>query len=186
MTNERTRQLMQEALDEALDAESNQELSTLLETNPDEAQAFDRLKQVDELLANAGMRHTRAPERLAVTIMARLAEAVKSEEEIEEFPEITEAMIQTAMQMVMAATMPLLIGAGWILLNAQSRPHVLEGVLYRVTTMFILVIDVMKVIIEEAEKAYDDDPQLAVAILSLIPAAMLILMGELLEDDDEA
>lgn len=179
MTDNRKRQLMQDALDKALSPEAEQELNLILDSDPEEAAQFDRLQRLDLLLSTAP--HERAPERLAITIMARLAEAAKTETKVQVAPEITEEMMQTAIQLVTVAALPMLVGAGWMLLNAQSDPEMLETVLYHVAALLMLVMDVMEVMMEKAQSVYAEDPELAMALLTMIPVLLLALIQEVMD-----
>jgi hypothetical protein len=182
-SNERKRLLMQQALDAALSPELRQELDSLLESDQEEAAHFSRLKQVDALLSAAPFE--RAPQRLAVTIMARLAQTVTEAQQMQEEPELNEATLQVAMTLVTVATLPLLVGASWLLLNALSSAELLESVLHQITLLLILVIDVMKVMIEEAQALFASNPEAAIALLALIPLTLLTIVKEILGENDK-
>ena len=184
MTDKRKLRLMQDALDKALSPDAEQELNYILDTDPEDAAQFDRLQRVEMLLSAAP--HERAPERLALTIMARLAEAAKTETKVQASPEITEEMMQTAIQLVTIAALPMLVGAGWMLLNAQSDPEMLETVLYHVAALLMLVIDVMEVMMEKAQSVYSDDPELAMALLTMIPVLLLALIQEVMDINEDS
>jgi anti-sigma factor RsiW len=179
VTEDQKLRMMQNALDGDLSAEEQAELDAQLQADSESAAQFDRLKQVDDMLQRAP--HQRAPRRLAATIMARLSKMV--EEEKQQSP-ITEEMMEAVIQLVTASTMPLLVGAGWLLLNAQSDPETLEVVLQEVTALLILVIDTVEVILDEAQQIYPEDPELAMAALSLMPIAILTIMQQVLNIDD--
>lgn len=186
MSDERKRQLMQEALDGRLSPEEQHELMLHMEAHPDEAEHYSRLKQVDRMLATAPFE--RAPQRLALTIMARLAQTVKEQTQLDEtMPQLSEAAIQVALQMVSVATLPLMVGASWLMLNAMSDPELMEVVLQQVAALMLLVIDVMKVIIDEALAVFEEDPEAAMALLTLIPITLLTLVKQILgyDEDDE-
>lgn len=186
MTNDRNLQLMQEALDDNLSMEEEQELSLILDENPDNLKTFNQLQRVDELLETAP--HERAPERLALTIMARIAEGVKHRKlnaslQAEQI-EINEAMIKIAMSLVTITTMPLLLGASWMLLNVKSNPKAFGRVLVQVTALFILIIDVMTIILEKAEETFQEDPEAAMALLTMMPSILLELVKQVVEAPD--
>jgi hypothetical protein len=177
-SNERKRQLMQDALDDMLSSEEEQELAKLLQGDPGEADHFSRLKRVDDLLNTAP--HERAPRRLAISIMARLAETVKEQHALREETQINEATMQVAMALVTVAALPLLVGASWLLLNALSSPETLQVVLQQVTALFILIIEVMKVMIDEARALFTTNPEAAMALLALIPVTLLTIVNQVL------
>ena len=74
MANERQKRLMQEALETAPPPEGQRELRQHLDRDAESTAEFSRLKQVDALLRTAPFE--RAPARLALGIMAKLAQAV--------------------------------------------------------------------------------------------------------------
>jgi anti-sigma factor RsiW len=180
MTDDRKRQLMQESLDDQLSPEAEQELSEHLARNPDAADRYSQLRRVDMMLRTAP--HERAPERLAVTIMARLAQTIKEQQQASQQPqsEITEATMQVAMQLVTVATLPLLVGAGYLLLNAQSNPETLEAVLLQVAAMLTMVIDTVTIMLDEAAAVFEENPEVAMAMLALIPVTLLTLVRQVL------
>ncbi len=181
---DRKQQLMQEALDGLLSPQEETELREELRDNPASASEYNRLQDVETVLRDAPQE--RAPERLALTIMARIAEAVKQQEKLTaESDELAEAAVNVAVQLVTVATLPLLIGASTLILNAQADPELIDEVLRQVSTMMILVIDVLKVLLEQAQNAYAEDPELALAMLALIPPTMLTLVRHLLGEDDD-
>lgn len=191
MTNDRKRQLMQQSLDEQLSPEAEQELSQHLAQNPEAADRYSQLQRVDMMLRTAS--HERAPERLAVTIMARLAQTLQEQQQAsrQQQSAVTEATMQVAMQLVTVATLPLLVGAGYLLLNAQSNPETLEAVLMQVAALLALVIDTVTIMLEEAAAVFEENPEVAMAMLALIPVTMLTLVRQVLgipddEDGDES
>ncbi len=186
MPDERKRLMMQEALDDVLSHDEQIELFSHLDTDAEDAAHYTRLQQVDSLLRTAP--YERAPRRLALTIMARLGESMKQEQKLRltDSPELSEAAMQVALQLVTVATLPMLIGASYLLLNAMSDPAIMETVLQQVAALYILVIDVMKVMLEQAQEVYKDNPEAAIALLALMPVTLLKLVEIVLgyEDDE--
>jgi hypothetical protein len=184
---DRKYQLMQDSLDGELSPEEHEELDGILKTSTEALGEMDGLKAVHKLLERPP--HERAPERLAPVIMARIAEMIKAQQRLTgeaELDEMTEAIINVALATVTVATLPLLVGAGWLMLNRKSSPEALEAVLFQVSALFALVLDVMQVMLEEAQAAYsDDDPETAMVILTMIPATLLLLVREVLGIDDD-
>lgn len=173
---ERKQQLMQESLDEALSPHALEELSEMLAKNPQTADEYQRLQKVDEMLRVAPFE--RAPKRLALTIMARIAQTVQ--EQTRPTSEIDMATLQVAVQLVTVATLPLLVGAGYMLLNSQTNPEVIEVVIEQVAMMLIMVINVIDVMIDEAKETAQTDPEAALAMLTLLPSTLLTMVGEML------
>ncbi|MDX1992268.1 MAG: hypothetical protein SF029_07755 [bacterium] len=190
MPEERKRLLMQESLDTELPAEVQHELESYLNSEPKEARHYSSLQKVDSMLRTAPFE--RAPRRLAVTIMARLAETVKEEQEtsLSASPELNEAALQVALQLVTVAALPLMVGASWMLLNTMADPAAVEAVFAQVAGLYVLVIDVMKVMLDEAAAVYHSNPEAALALLTLMPVVLLklveIVLGEDTDEDTEA
>jgi hypothetical protein len=175
VTDNRLENLMQEALDETLSFEQQRELAERLENDVDASEAFDQQQRVDDLLQRPPME--RAPERLALTIMARIAEMAHQQQQQEgEINAFAEASLRVAAQLVTVATLPLLISASWMLVNAMANPKMLDDVLEKVVGLLLLMIDVMSVLMEKAEEVAADDPELALAILSMMPVVTLDLV----------
>lgn len=178
--NRRTEQLMQEALDGALEPQQEAEFDQLLRHDPEQAKAYDAQQRVDNLLSYPPME--RAPKRLGLAIMARIAQAMTAQSKGKPSP-LTEAQIRVAVQLVTVTTLPILSAAGYLLLNAQSNPKLLERLLTPVLALLVLVIDAMTIMLEQAEAVYEEDPELSLAILTLIPSMLLILTQEILARD---
>lgn len=179
--NRRTEQLIQQALDGALEPQQEAEFTQLLRDDPEQVKAYDAQQQVDRLLSFPPME--RAPKRLGLAIMARIAQAMTANPQVKASP-LTEAQIRLAVQLVTVTTLPILSGAGYLLLNAQSNPKQLERLLTPVLALLVLVIDAMTVMLEQAEAVYEDDPELALAILTLIPPMLLTLTQQMLDGRD--
>lgn len=182
---DRKQQLMQESLDGMLSPQEEQELQQELSEDPTTAGEYDRLQSVEDILREAP--HERAPERLAMTIMARIAQAVKEQQTLHaegEALSVEDASINVAVQVVTVATLPMLVAASALILNAQADPDLIDAVFQQVAMLMILVIDVLKVLLEQAQRAYAEDPELALALLALIPPTLLALVRQLLGDEE--
>lgn len=184
--NNRKQQLMQDALDTRLSPEDQAELQAHLQSDPEAATEYTHLQRVDMLLREAP--HERAPQRLALTIMARIAETVKKQEMQADgsADPLMEASINLAMQLVTVATLPVLVGASTLILNAQADPELIDALLQQVAGLMILVLDVLKVLLEEAEAVYAEDPEMALALLALIPPTLLALVQQVMGDEGES
>lgn len=178
---ERKHQLMQESLDAPLSAQATDELATLIAENPQTADEYQRLQKVDDMLRVAPFE--RAPKRLALTIMARIAQTVQ--DQTKPTSDIDVATLQVAVQLVTVATLPLLVGAGYMLLNSQTDPDAIEAVIEQVATLLLLVINVIDVMLDEAKATAHDDPETALAMLTLLPTTLLTMVGEILGIHEE-
>lgn len=184
MTDDRLQQLIQEALDETLSPEQQQELSKTLERDKAVAEEFETQQRVNDLLTRPPME--RAPQRLAMTIMARIGQLAQEQQRQEgAFDELAEASLIVALQLVTVATMPLLMGASWMLVNARADEDMMDEVFTQIVGMLRLTLDSMTVIIEEAEKVSKDDPERAMVMLSLMPITMLELVKNILGYNDD-
>jgi hypothetical protein len=180
--NRRTEQLMQQALDGALEPQQEAEFTQLLRNDPEQLKEYDAQQQVDNLLRFPPME--RAPKRLGLAIMSRIAQAMTTNPHIKVSP-LTEAQLQLAVQLVTVTTLPILSAAGYLLLNAQSNPKQLERLLTPVLGLLVLVIDAMTMMLDQAEQVYEEDPELALAILTLIPPMLLTLTQQILDGDSD-
>lgn len=167
MATERHKRLMQEALDENLSPEARRELFQQLDQDAEAAAQFNRLRQVDHILRTAPFE--RAPERLALAIMARLAKAA------EQLPRTSGLALALALALVTLLMMPLLIVAGWLVLAALGSAAALSSALQQMVTLLALLLGVLEVFIERAQELLTTAPQSA-ALLALIPVALYGLL----------
>jgi hypothetical protein len=102
MADERQRQLMQEALDQSLPPELLEKLRKQLDNDPQGSQQFNRLKRVDDMLRSAP--HERAPARLALSIMAKLAQTMNPRQ----LSTSSSAAVALGLAMVVMVALPVL------------------------------------------------------------------------------
>jgi hypothetical protein len=186
MTNDRMRQLMQEALDDVLPEELRQELDSYLDVDGEAVQEFNRLNSVDTILRRAPFE--RAPKRLASTIMARLAQSIEAQQlqaqaQTEAELEISREVVAVALTLVTVATMPLLIAASWMVVNSMADPSLLTLVLQQIVGMLLLVLEMLQVFLEKAQELAENDPKAAMALLALIPVTLLALVRYMLGEE---
>ncbi|MCU0496835.1 MAG: hypothetical protein MUF87_05735 [Anaerolineae bacterium] len=182
MPNEKHLRLMQEALDGELSPEGQQLLTTLLRTDGQSALEYDKLQRVETLLNSAP--HERAPRRLAATIMARVAAQMEAQTWVETaaqtksdpMVEMSKEVIALSVLAVTVVTMPLLISASWMVINAMADPSLLTMVLQQVVGMMLLMLNMMLVFLEKAQSLIESDPLTAAALMSLIPVTLLSLV----------
>ncbi|TVR20320.1 MAG: hypothetical protein EA396_10855 [Anaerolineaceae bacterium] len=180
MSKNRVQQLMQSALDGDLDERAQAELNRIMDDDPSQVAEYDAQKQVDDLLRLPPME--RAPGRLGVAIMARIGQVLADQQRRKGMSsELSEAQLRVAVQLVTVTTLPLLAGAGYLLLNAHSNPQAIERLLAPALALLVMVIDAMTIMLEQAEALYEDDPQLALALLTLIPSTLLLMAQEILQ-----
>jgi len=167
MASTRHKRLMQEALDEGLTPEARRELFEQLDQDADASAQFNRLRQVDQVLKTAPFEH--APARLALAILARLAEAA------EHLPRSSGLALALALALVTLLVLPLLIAAGWLVLAALGSAAALSSALQQVVTLLAMVLGVLKVFVERAQELVTSSPQTS-ALLALIPLALYGLL----------
>lgn len=163
-------QQMQEKLDGVLSEELTERLLRHLEDDTEAAREYERLESVDTLLTMAPP--MRAPQRLAVTIMARLAQTIEMQAQLQALPLELRDEIMQSLSLSMIATMPLMVGASWVVLNAMGDPAMLVRVLERVVMLMSLQIEAQLMLLEAIEPYLADSPQLAAACLRLLPSMM--------------
>lgn len=163
------RQWMQESLDGVLSEELTHALFTSLQQDEQAAREYARLEDIDRVLANAP--HVRAPRRLAVTIMARLAQTIEAQAKLQELPREVRDAVMVSLSLVMLTSLPLMMSGAWLLLRT-SNPALLLRVLAQVVGLMRVVIEGQLHILDEVEAHLQDDPQLAAALMSLMPAML--------------
>jgi len=161
---------MQEALDGELESEALHELYTRIDDDPQEASDFQRLKQVDRLLRGAPME--RAPQGLALRIMAKLAEGLQ--------PEVLRRSSGLALALGLALVtlvlMPLLAGLGWLILNAVGSAGALTGVINQIAGLVSVVMNSLDALVAGAREVLKTYPEAPVLMLGLIPIASFWLV----------
>src|SRR5215207_281846 len=106
---------MQEKLDGVLTEEKENLLTETLQRDEEAAAEYGRLEQIDQVLARAPM--LRASNRLAATIMARLATQLQVAAEIDQLPEDVRQAFLLSLSLVSLTTMPMMVASSWMLLN---------------------------------------------------------------------
>lgn len=162
--------MMQEALDGELSEELTNQLQDMLNRDMKAAKEYDRLQRVDTLLKRAP--HRRAPARLAATIMARLAEKVEQETQMQALPDGAQQVMMMSMTVAMMSMMPMMEAASWLVLNAQRDPDLLGEMMVQTIGLMSLMTDAMVILLEDAETLARTDPQVATATLALTPYMM--------------
>jgi anti-sigma factor RsiW len=182
------RRMMQENLDGSLDAQRAEELWQFLAKDEQAAEEHAQLEQVHQTLARAP--HVRAPQRLAATIMARLAKTIEAQAELQQLPAEVKLALMMSMSIVQVAMMPVVLAATYMVVRYQRNPVVLGRVIQRVIALQVMMIDALVVLLEEVERMIAKDPESAPVAMSLIPVALMgmldYIQGETdaLEDSD--
>lgn len=158
--------LMQHKLDGQLEAEQEHLLERLLARDEQAAEQYARLEEVDHVLTRAPL--LRASNRLAATIMARLALQLQKEVEMEHMPEDVKQAFLLSLSLVSLTTMPMMVAASWMVLNRQSVAALQRSI----ETAIVLEVALLRSLVfllREVEQHLERDPEKAQFILSALP-----------------
>lgn len=169
MANEHQRRLMQEALDEQLSAEALQELYDQLDESPGEQDTFGRLKRTDRLLRTAPME--RAPQTLALRIMARLAEGLQPHL----LKRTSGLALALGLALVTALLLPLLAVVSWLILNALGSVAIMNTVIQQIIDVLAAIMSALSSLVNGARQLLETYPEAPFA-LALIPIALFSLL----------
>jgi anti-sigma factor RsiW len=169
MTNERGRRLMHEALDDRLGVEAQQELRSRLETDPQEAFEYERLRAVDEMLKSAPFE--RAPQYLAVRIMARLADELQRGR----LNPLSGTALAVGLALGTLTLLPLLVSAVYLLVTAVGSATFFNSVLQFITGVASVGAAAILGLVESAQALISGSPILPVGLLILIPVGVVWL-----------
>ncbi|GAB1420060.1 hypothetical protein MASR2M15_01370 [Anaerolineales bacterium] len=175
MMDKKLTQQIQAALDGDLSPEEEMQLQEQLNSEPAVSDAYERLNQVEQVLKIAPF--TRAPERLAATIMARLAFAM--EDEFQGFEALSESMreaILTSMTLSITAMMPSMIAGSYMVLQSQANPQLLSAVLYQTISLQVMMMDAMLIVLERIELLLKNEPEQAQIAISLMPMTLMAIL----------
>lgn len=179
------RQLMQENIDGELQPEHTRELLHYLEKDAEAAQENAQLQQLHDRLSSAP--HLRAPNRLAATIMARLAKSIEAQAQLQQLPDEIKLALIMSISIVQMAMMPVMIAASQLVLMGVRSPDLISRVLERTISLMVIMIDSLVLLLEEIERMIEKDPENAPVAMSLIPVALMgmleYLQGDLSNED---
>jgi len=164
------RHMMQENLDGDLHPEQAESLWEHLAQDEEAADENAQLEGVHHVLSRAP--HVRAPQRLAATIMARLAKTLESQAKLQDLPQETKLALLMSMSIVQVAMMPSLLAASYMVVNYQHDPAILSHVVQRTIGLQVMMIDALIVLLDEIERMIEKDPETAPVAMALIPVAL--------------
>lgn len=170
MSTRRHKTLMQESLDERLAPEARQELFHHLDADPAGAAEYNRLREVDRLLRHAPME--RAPQRLALHIMARLAEGLQPQMQTR----LSGLALALALSLVAVVAMPLLMLLGWLLLNAIGSAAALNSLMETLVSLVTLIVTGLEELVRSAQNLLATYPETPLLMLAFIPAGLFWLL----------
>jgi len=182
--SERYTDLMQERLDGNLDAQQDAELREYLDTEPEAAEKAAALETVHDMLLRSPI--MRAPDRLAATIMARLAQAVAEQAELQDMPLALQQALLLSSSMVILNMMPVMVASSYMVINAMAQPRLLTDTIARTVSMMVMMIDAMSIVVEEMENLVREDPRSAPIAASLLPTVMMGMLEAMQADVAES
>jgi anti-sigma factor RsiW len=174
---------MQLKLDGMLSAEMAEELEAYLDADAAAASEMQRLESIDQMFA--GSQHVRAPERLAVTIMARLAQAVQTQAELGKLPQEARQAVMLSSSLVMLTMMPVMVASCWMVMYGVRNPAVLGVTVNRTIALLSMLIKSMAEMMAALEDFVKEHPEQAPVALRMIPMALLALMDYMETDWQE-
>jgi len=157
---------MQEKLDGVLAEEQENLLAEALQSDERAADEYARLEQIDHALTRAPM--LRASNRLAATIMARLAEQLQMEAQIDQLPEDVRQAFLLSLSLVSLTTMPMMVASSWMLLNRRDT-KALQHSIETAIALEVLLLRALIFLLQEVEQHIERDPRKARFILSALP-----------------
>lgn len=172
MANERQKRLMQKALDERLAPEERVELRSHLDSSVRDAQAYQRLQEVDTLLRHAP--HERAPQRLAATIMARLSEMAERMDP--RLSRISGLALAVGLALVGGVMIPVLLLAGWFLLTALFSGAGLVAAIERVVALLAVLMGIAEAMLQRVQLFLAANPGLLILMIGFIPVSLVWLI----------
>ena len=170
MADERQRQLMQEALDQSLSPDLLEKLRRQLDDDPQGSQQFNRLKKVDDMLRSAP--HERAPARLALSIMAKLAQTMNPQQ----LSSSSSAAVALGLAMVVMVALPVLTVAISLFLSAMGSAAALNAILQQIANLLALVVGMLDALVEGAQSVLKSYPQAPLLILTAAPIILYWLL----------
>ncbi|MAS37719.1 MAG: hypothetical protein CL610_27230 [Anaerolineaceae bacterium] len=163
---------MQQALDEQLAPDEQAELRRHLDSSVRDAQAYQRLQEVDATLRTAP--HERAPHRLAATIMARLAEMAERMDP--RLSRISGLALAVGLALVGAVMIPIFVLAGWLLLTAIASGAGLVAAIERIVGLLAIMMGLAENMLHQLQAFLSAHPELLAIMIGLIPVSMFWLL----------
>ena len=170
MADERQRQLMQEALDQALSPELLEKLRQQLDGDAVGSKQFNRLQKVDEMLRAAP--YERAPARLALGIMAKLAQTMNPRQ----LSTASSGAVALGLAMVVLVALPVLTVAISLFLSAIGSAAALNAILQQIANLLALVVGMLDTLVDGAQSVLQNYPQAPLLIISVVPIMLFWLL----------
>lgn len=164
--NDARRAQLLQAIDDAESPEALETLRASLETDPQARADFDRLRRTDRMLRAAPVEP--APERLALKIMAALAQRLNPEQ-----MRGSAAALAIGLAAIALLLTPLLAILGWLVVSAVGSATILGGVFAGVTSLISALMGALERITSGAQDIIQTSPEAALLLLGLVPIAVL-------------
>ena len=174
------RNLMQQRLDGEIDRDGQEELRQHLAKDQDAAEENAKLESVHDVLKKAP--HVRAPQRLAATIMARLAQTIEAQAQIKPLPLEIRMALMASTSLITLNMMPTMLAASYMVVNLGYNPKVLSKVIYRTIFLQTMMIKSLVIMLEEIERMIEKDPKAAPVAMRLLPVALIGMLDYVRDD----
>jgi hypothetical protein len=161
---------MQEALDDSLTQEALQDLHARLDVDPAESAHFHQLRQVDRLLRTAPFE--RAPQTLALRIMAQLAEGLSKQQ----LTRSSGLALALGLILVTLTLLPLMAGIGWLILNVMGSASMVSTLIQQIAGLLGAVMNTLQATVNGAQAVLDTYPELPAVIITTIPIGLFWLL----------
>ncbi len=170
MADERQKRLMQESLDQQLPPEAEQKLRQQLDVDADSSAEFDSLRKLDSMLKSAPFE--RAPQRLALSIMAKIAEVAKQKP----LTTVSGLALALGLALVTLVTLPLLVAGVTLFLGALGSAAALSAIIYQIVNLLALVVAMLEAFVQGAQGVLATYPQAPALMLAVVPIILFWLL----------
>ncbi len=170
MADERQKRLMQEALDKRLSPEAYEQLRQQLDTDAESSAQFDSLKKLDAMLRSAPFE--RAPQRLALNIMAKIAEVARQRP----ISSISGLALALGLALVTLVTLPILVAGVTLFLGAVGSAAALSAIIHQIVNLLALVVAMLEAVVQGAQSVLANYPQAPTLMLAVVPIILFWLI----------
>lgn len=116
--------------------------------------------------------HERAPQRMAMAIMARLAEAVDARQ----LPRVSGLALALGLALAAAALLPALLAAGWLLMSALGSATLLAAALQQVAGLMAVGIAVAEQAVLAVQTLLAANTEAVLLLVAAVPVSLLWLL----------
>jgi hypothetical protein len=170
MADERQKRLMQEALDKRLSPEAYEKLRQQLDMDAESSAQFDNLTKLDAMLKSAPFE--RAPQRLALNIMAKIAEIARQKP----LTSISGLALALGLALVTLVTLPLLVAGVTLFIGAVGSATALSALIQQIVNLLALVVAMLEAVVQGAQSVLANYPQAPALMLAVVPIILFWLL----------